>query len=85
MAYHYEVFQKLESVCKEISFSEVKSKDERNLKLTPREDVDPNKFSKAVDTFIDSYQTQSEKMFMVMENIAKLPKRTFDHGVLGRL
>ena len=55
----------------------------KSLKVSAN--VDPNKFSKAVDTFIDSYQTQRDKMFMVMENIAKLPKRTFDHGVLGRL
>ncbi|CAB4041117.1 E3 ubiquitin- ligase DTX3L, partial [Paramuricea clavata] len=75
MAYHYEVFLKLESVCKEISF-EVKSKTERNLKLTPREDVDPNKFSKAVNKFIDFYQVQNQKM--LQQDIAKLPKDKMD-------
>ena len=75
MAYHYEVFQKLESVSKEISF-EVKSKTERNLKLTPREDVDPNKFSKTVDKFIDFYQAQNQKM--LQQDIAKLPKDKMD-------
>jgi O-acetyl-ADP-ribose deacetylase (regulator of RNase III) len=70
MAYYYEVFQKLESVCKEISF-EVKSKTERNLNLTAREDVDPKKFTKAVDKFIDFYQAQNQNM--LQEDIAKLP------------
>ena len=75
MAYHYEVFQKLESVCKEISF-EVKSKTERNLKLTPLEDVDPNKFSETVNKFIDFYQAQNQKM--LQQDIAKLPKDKMD-------
>ena len=75
MAYYYEVFQKLESVCKEISF-EVKSKTERIMKLTPREDVDPNTFSKTVDKFIDFYQAQNQKM--LQQDIAKLPKDKMD-------
>jgi O-acetyl-ADP-ribose deacetylase (regulator of RNase III) len=75
MAYYYEVFQKLESVCKEISF-EVKSKTERIMKLTPRENVDPNTFSKTVDRFIDFYQAQNEKM--LQQDIAKLPKDKMD-------
>ena len=76
MAYHYEVFQKLESVCKEISFSEVKSKDERHLKLTAREDMDTNKFSKTVDTFIYFYQIRNQNMLTVA--IEKLPKYKMD-------
>ena len=54
----------------------MKSKTERNLKLTPREDVDPNKFSKAVDKFIDFYQVQNQNMILV--DIAKLPKDKMD-------
>ena len=71
MAYHYELFQSLESVCKEISF-EVKSKDERSLKLTAWEDMDPNKFSNAVDKFIDFYQVQNQNMILVGRSFQRL-------------
>jgi hypothetical protein len=75
MAYHYEVFQKLESVCKEISF-EVKSKTERILKLTTGENVNSKIFSKAVDTFVDFYQCQNQKI--LQQDIPMLPKDKMD-------
>ena len=71
MEYQYEIFQKLENVCKEISF-EVVSKAERNLKLTARDDLDEKKFLKTIDNFIDFYQKQNQRM--IQEDIVKLPK-----------
>ncbi len=61
MAYHYEVFQKLQNVSKEISF-ENKSKTETDLKFFARKDEDKPTFSKAVETFIDFVQAQYPKM-----------------------
>ena len=61
MAYHYEVFQKLQNVSKEISF-EGKLKTETDLKFFARKDVDKPTFSKAVETFIDFVQAQYPKM-----------------------
>ena len=71
MEFQYEIFQKLENVCKEISF-EVISKAERNLKLTARDDLDEEKFLKTIYNFIDFYQKQNQRM--IQEDIAKLPK-----------
>ena len=71
MEYQYEIFQKLENVCKKISF-EVVSKAERNLKLTAREDLDKEKFLKTMDNFIDFYQKQNQRM--KQEDVGKLPK-----------
>ena len=61
MAHHYDVFQKLENVAKEISM-EIKSKTETNLKIFARNEVDKPTFSKSMDEFIRFYQTQIQKM-----------------------
>ena len=63
MAYHYDVFQKLENVSREISF-EIKSNTETNLKIFARNDVDRPTFSKSMDEFIKFYQTQNQKMHL---------------------
>ena len=70
MEYQYEIFQKLENVCAEISF-EVVSKAERNLKLFARDDLDKKRFFKTTENFIDFYQKQNQRM--IQEDIAKLP------------
>ena len=63
MAHHYDVFQKLENVSREISF-EIKSNTETNLKIFARSDVDRPTFSKSMDEFIKFYQTQNQKMHL---------------------
>ncbi len=75
MAYHYEVFQKLQNVSKEISF-EGKSKTEMDLKFFARKDVDKPTFSKAVDKFIDFVQARYPKMHE--EVIPTLSKNKID-------
>ena len=62
MSYHYEQYQNLESVCREIRFVVGESKTERNLKLFACKNVDRNVLSKTVDKFIDYYQEQNQKM-----------------------
>ena len=62
ISYHYEQYQKLENVSREISFEDGESKIERNLKLFARKNVDRNVFSKTVAKFIDYYQEQNVKM-----------------------
>ena len=73
IAYHYAEYQKLESVSKEISFSEVaESKTDRNLNLFARTDEKEETFAKTVNDFMDFYQSQNQKMH---ENIIPaLPK-----------
>ena len=70
MEYQYEIFQKLENACAEISF-EVVSKAERNLKLFARDDLDKKRFLRTTENFIDFYQKQNQRM--IQEDIAKLP------------
>ena len=62
ISHHYEQYQKLENVCREISFEDGELKTERNLKLFARKNVKRNVFSKTVDKFIDYYQEQNQKM-----------------------
>ena len=62
ISYHYEEYQKLENVSKEISFEVCESVTDKNLKIFGRKDVDKITFSKTVDTFIDFYQSQNQKM-----------------------
>ena len=62
IAYHYEEYQMLEKVSKEISFQVSELITDRKLKIFAREDVDKSEFSKTVDKFIDFYQNQNQKM-----------------------
>ena len=62
ISHHYEQYQKLENVCREISFEDSESKTVRNLKLFARKNVDRNVFTKTVAKFIDYYQAQNVKM-----------------------
>ena len=71
MEYQYEIFQKLENVCAEISF-EVVSKAEMNLKLFARDNLDKKRFFRTIENFIDFYQKQNQRM--IQEDIAKLPR-----------
>ena len=71
ISYHYEEYQKLEYVSKEISFELSESTTDRNLKIFARKNVDKEKFSKTVDKFIGFYQNQNQKMLqeiIPMEN-----------------
>ena len=70
--YHYQEYQKLESVSKEISFEVAESKIDRNLNLFARKDIKEEIFSKTVNHFIDFYQRQNQKMHQ--EVIPALPK-----------
>ena len=62
ISYHYEEYQKLENVSREISFEVSESMTDRKLKIFAHKDVDKNTFSKTVDKFIDFYQNQNQKM-----------------------
>ena len=62
ISYHYEEYQKLESVSQQISFEVSESMTDTKLNFFARKDGDKNKFSKTVDKFIDFYQNQNQKM-----------------------
>ena len=76
IAYHYQEYQKLENVSKEISFEVAESKSDRNLNLFARKDVKEETFSKTVNDFIDFYQSQNQKM--QQEIISVPPKNEED-------
>ena len=78
MAHHYDVFQKLENVAKEISM-EIKSKTETNLKIFSRNDVDKPTFSKSMDEFIGFYQKQIQKMH---QEVIPIPSGSKKDGFL---
>ena len=72
IAYHYEEYQKLENVSREISFEISETTSDRNLKIFARKDVDRKTFSETVDKFIGFYQNQNQKM--VQETIKDYSK-----------
>lgn len=76
IAYHYEEYEKLEYVSKEISFEVIGSKAERNLNFFARNDVQPESFTETVNGFIDFCITQNQKM--QQEIIQVLPKNKKD-------
>ena len=59
--FHWEVYQELENVCKEINFKMLDAND-RTLQIIARDDVDTDLFNKKYEQFISCYQQLYQTM-----------------------
>ena len=72
MTYHYQEYQKLENVSKEIIFEVAVSKTDRNLSLFARKDIKEATFTNTVDDFVYFCQIQNQKM---QQEIIQVPPK----------